>query len=124
MKKTDVKESLDLKVEQELAKEEELVAVEMTPEQRDKFVQIMADEKAKKKAEEALGEYEMDLNYAHYINGRKFGPGRRVRVPGGLQGKLVDSEQKWAMHEMNLLTSSKKQFEIMQNGQSIPVKVK
>lgn len=124
MKKHDVKESLTKKVELEASKEEELVAVEMTPEQRDRIVRILADEKLQKEADESRGAYEMDLVFAHHINGIKFGPGRRIRVPEGLQGKLQAAESLMRNHEINLMASHSKQFEIFQSGQAVPVRVK
>lgn len=124
MKKTDVKENLDKQVELESEKEEELVSVEMTPEQRDRIVKILADEKLKAKSDEEMGQFKMNLSYQHNMSGKKYGPGNNVVVPEFLVGQLMYQEQKSREHELNLNSSQKRTFEIMQSGQAIPVRVK
>lgn len=124
MKKSDVKESLSEKVDLEAAHEEKLVSVEMTSEQRDRIVKILADEKIKAKADEDMGQFKMDLLFQHNINGKRFGPGRAVLVPEFLVGQLMYQENKAKEHELNLNQSQKRSFEIMQSGQAVPVRVK
>jgi hypothetical protein len=127
LKKTDVKQKLEKAVELEATKEEvqeELVAVEMTPEQRDRIVKILADEKIKAQAEEDEGKFSMSLAYQHNISGRKFGPGHNIIVPASLVGLLQYQENKQREHEMGLNQSQKRMFEVMQSGAAVPVRVK
>lgn len=123
MKKSDVKESLTKQVELHEDEKEELVSVEMTPEQRDRIVKILADEKLKAKADEERPKYKMDLLWAHHINGVKYGPGRNVIVPEGIHATIQWAEIQQRDQEINLNSSKTRSFQILQSGHSIPQKV-
>lgn len=123
-KKSDVKQNLEKEVELQAGKEEELVSVEMTPEQRDRIVKILADEKIKAQADKDVGIFKMNLSYQHNMSGKAYGPGNNVLVPEYLVGQLQYQEQKSREHELNLNNSQKRTYEVMQSGHSIPVRVK
>ena len=124
MKKTDVKQSLEKQVELHNDKETEMVSLEMTPEQRDRVVALLGDEKIKEKAAKETIYFEFPyLAYQHNINGKKFGPGKKIVVPDHWVGKVIAGEQSLRDHELGLNTSQKRMYEVMQSGQAIPIKV-
>lgn len=123
MKKSDVKESLEKQVELHTEEKEDLVSVEMTTEQRDRIVKILADEKLKAKADAERPQYKMDLVWAHHINGVKYGPGRNVIVPEGIHATIQHAEIQQRNQELSLNASKERMFKVFHSGQSIPVKV-
>lgn len=104
--------------------EAELVSVEMTPEQRDRIVRILADEKLEKVEAKPEGVFSMHLIYRHRINGKVYGPGNKVEVPESLVGHLQVAEQRSKDAELSLNTSSNRVYEVLQSGQSVPVRIK
>ncbi len=124
MKKTDVKQSLEKQVELHVDEKPETVTLEMTPEQRDRVVALLGDEKIKEKAEKETTYFEFPfLAYSHNINGKRFGPGKKIVVPDYWVGKVIAGEQSQRDHEMGLNTSQKRMYEVLQSGQAIPLKV-
>lgn len=103
----------ELKVEKLEAKEEKLVAVEMTEAQKAKFVDFIADEEEAAVVAPVVPEkvFELMLTTKHNINGRSFGPGK-TRIPESLLGLLMDQENKHKSAEIKLQFSEKKTVQL------------
>lgn len=111
----------------EAKKDESLVAVEMSPEQRDEFVDFMKDKKAKeaKEAEAKIEEQKVHvrLSVSHYINGKKYGPGV-TEIPHSLLGQLQHQENNWKKHELSIFAPSRTQLmKVLEGGQVVNVGV-
>lgn len=109
------------KKEVEETKKESLEAIEMTVEQKEKFLQFMEKEEEEKLAKEDDERYRgqttrVNLKFPHCINGAKFGPGRNIQVPLELLGLLQQHENGMRDHELRMLTENKHTFEILQGG--------
>jgi hypothetical protein len=97
----------------------EKVDVTMTPDERDAFVNFMAKQKEKDEKEaSSKRQVSVHLNFTHHINGKKMGPGA-VTVPEEWVGMLQRAENNWRDHELKLLSSTNRMFEVLQSGQSI-----
>ena len=98
-----------------------LEAIEMTAEQKEKFLKFMEEEElkaiAKKDAEDIKGEKtKVNLNFKHNISGKSYGPGRHIEIPVLLLGQLQQQENDLRNAEMKMLTGNKRLFEVMQGG--------
>lgn len=107
--------------EETTEKKVELVSVEMTPEQRDKVVKILSEEKKEPSIKEDDSEYELSLNYAHKINGVSYGPGKVV-VKANLSSILMNQDAEQRRQEIGLNVSADRLYKIMQGGGSVRVK--
>lgn len=107
----------------ETVKEAE-VSVEMSKAQLAEFTKWKADQEDKAveeaKAEAPIRVMRMHLNFEHYINGHKYGPGR-VDVPETVSGTLAYSEDQKRQGMLNLHSDNGKMFKVLMSGQSIPV---
>ena len=92
----------------------------MTPDERDKFVDFIAKEKEADEASVAGKEKAtVALHFQHHINGVKLGPGNSIEVPCEWVGMLQRAENNMRDHELRMLTSTYRNFEVLQSGQSI-----
>jgi len=114
-----------------IAKTPEVVSIEMSPDQRDEFVQFMKDKKEKdleveeKEAEILAGQERVNvrLSTAHYLNGIKYGPGV-TEIPMSLLGKLQHQENMWREHELNIFAPSRTYLsKILEGGQVVSMGV-
>lgn len=131
-KKSDVKKEVEAEVEAAKVpaeqKIEDVVSVEMTPAQREEFVKWMARKEVEdadlneqeKVADKEVKRFMITLIARHNVNGKKYGPGPVV-VPEELLGHLQHAENQVRQAEIALHTSNKRMFQILQNGQAIPV---
>lgn len=98
----------------------EKVDVTMTPAERDEFVAFKLKQKEEEEKQQTSGEMiVVELKFPHHINGVKYGPGRNVKVPRLLLGHLQVYENRMRDHEIKLMTSSERNFEILSSGHSI-----
>jgi hypothetical protein len=107
-------------------KETDLVAVEMTEQEKADFVAYKLSkekEHTDKATREEEGFVEMHLFKAHSYGRHRFGPGK-ARVPAGLAGQVAWIEERARHNELNLNTENKRLVEVMMNGQSVPRPVK
>lgn len=119
-KKTDVKEVVE---SVESTETENLESIQVTPEQKEEFVNFMAAKKKEAKAEDEVEKFSMNLLYTHSINGRRYGPGPAV-IPAYHVDLIQHQELNKKNAEISLNTSSNRMYKIMDSGQSIPVPVK
>lgn len=111
---------------EEKKKAPKMEAIEMTAEQKDKFLKFMEEEELKKIAEEDKKAFSgettrVNLTFRHNINGKAYGPGRLIQVPLELLGLLEVQENHLRNAELRMLTSNKRTFEVLQGGGSIEV---
>ncbi len=117
------------KAEQHKEEETKLVAVEMTEEQKEKFVDFMAAEEEAKEVVPAKPAaptkfFQIDLSTGHNINGVPYGPGK-TRVPEHLVGLLLDQENKHKQGEIRLQHPAGKSIQLQTLfGQATPIEVK
>lgn len=98
-----------------------LVAVEMSPAERDAFVEFMAAKQgAAPKPQPEATSTKLSLTYVHHINGKKFGPGH-VEIPQALVGLLQEQEHLQRDLELARFQSKERMFKVLQSGQAIDV---
>jgi len=99
------------------------VSLSMTPEQKEEFIEFMRLKKAKTAVEESAKNFvTIRLNFRHNINGKRYTPGRVV-VPEDIAGTLIYAEQSQKDAEIRLHMSNKRLVQIMQDGNTVPVRV-
>lgn len=102
-------------------KEEKLVAIEMTEQQKKDFVAFqLKQEKQKEDEESNTGFVEINLFTKHSFGRRTYGPGKS-KIPAGLAGQIVYQDQRAMGREISLNTSNKKLVQILQSGQQINI---
>lgn len=90
----------------EAVEQEDTVSVEMTPEQRDKFVAFTAEQEEKAEAEPSeMPTQVMHLNYRHNIGSKIYGPGK-ADVRQEHVGLVTVGEQRRIRAELKLNTSA------------------
>lgn len=102
-------------------KETDLVAVEMTEEEKAEYVAYkLQKEKEQVDKDTAHEEGFVDMNlFKRYEIGRhRFGPGLS-KVPAGLAGQVAWIEERARHNELNLNTENKRLVEVMMNGNTI-----
>lgn len=103
------------------ASAEDMVTIQMTPEQQEEFVAFMAEKERKEKEQLSAREpVAVHLTYRHNINGQKFGPGV-VQVPRELLGMLQEQEFKQRDLELGRFQDKGRIFQVLQSGQAVPV---
>jgi hypothetical protein len=94
-----------------MSKKEDIISVEMTQAQKDKVVDLFAQEKAK--AEKKF--VTMNLMYQHKINGTKYGRGV-AKVPEELAGHLQAADHKAMVARLKENISTNTELEILSRG--------
>lgn len=100
--------------------------IEVTPEQKEKFLKFMEEEELKaialKDKEEIKGQKtRVNLSFKHNVSGRSYGPGRNIEIPYEYLGLLQQQENQCRDAEMRMLTANKRIFEVLQSGGAIEV---
>jgi len=89
---------------------ENLVAIEMTKDQRDEYVKFLAAKKKEKAPKEAEPLMNIDLRFEHIrtnqMGTRRFGPGPIDGVPESLAWTLVAQDQKMYEARLRELTNN------------------
>jgi hypothetical protein len=95
---------------------DEKVSVEMSKEQKEKVVAVLAKEENKKKT------VKVQLYAAHNRNGVAYGPGFAVEVPAEIAGSLIAADHNAVMARLKENQSSDKLIEIIGRGISRTVR--
>lgn len=103
-----------------MAKEKKVVSVEMTEDQKDRVVEILAKEEEKKVSETQM--IEINLRFQHRRNGNTYGPGR-VRVAEDMGYSMLSADEKALESRIKENEGGERLVHIIGQGQSKVTKV-